>query len=174
MSQLSADQRVRVYRLGKAGHVDLPESDSSSPYSLNDRSHCSFSNSALVVEATISGDATSVDTLKHGYLFNGSRIMVERTFEAAIRCEAKRFIAHKLVVEIMRLLWDGTLHWKDHRCMCLVGSPIASNVDNSQSGLYIEFVQQPTVSNSRTPLLPMSRGGCLQYWKNPKVAALEN
>lgn len=177
--------------MGKAGYVDLPESDSSSPYPLNDRSHCSFSNSALVVEATalptprphgsstwpteatISGDATSVDTLKHGYLSNGSRIMVERTAEVAIRCEAKRSIAHKLVVEVMRLLWDSTLHWKGHRCMRLAGSPVTSNVDNSQSGLYMEFVQQPTIPDTRTPLLPMSRGGRLQYWKNPKFGALE-
>ncbi|KAJ1738455.1 hypothetical protein LPJ79_005327, partial [Coemansia sp. RSA 1821] len=107
ISLLSADQRVRVYRLGRAGDLAI-ESDPPS--------HSRFGSS---VSRMPSGWSTPMHEIAHDYLSRGSRIVVEHAIEVAIRSEAKRFTAQKLVGEIVKMLWDGTLHWKGFRCVCL-------------------------------------------------------
>ncbi|KAJ1901433.1 hypothetical protein LPJ66_000802 [Kickxella alabastrina] len=106
MSLLSPEQRVRVYRLGKAGSV---AAGSESPI------------------AKVGDDAA------REYLTGSSRILAERAIEVAIRSEAKRFTAIKPVAEIVQLLWDGTLHWKGFQCVALPASPPNSNVEDMSS-----------------------------------------
>ncbi|KAJ2385686.1 hypothetical protein GGI05_004620, partial [Coemansia sp. RSA 2603] len=89
MSLLSPDQRVRVYRLGQAGSV---ATGSESPHSK------------------------TADIVACKYLSGGTRVLVERALEVAIRSEAKRFTALKPVAEVVQLLWNGTLHWKGFSC----------------------------------------------------------
>ncbi|KAJ2387155.1 hypothetical protein H4S02_003501 [Coemansia sp. RSA 2611] len=53
-------------------------------------------------------------------------LLAERALEVAIRCEAKRFTAQKAVGEVVRMLWDGSLHWKGFRCVSLSASGASS------------------------------------------------
>ncbi|KAJ1718901.1 hypothetical protein LPJ53_006229 [Coemansia erecta] len=92
MSLLSPDQRVRVYRLGRAGSV------------------------ATGVE---SPHSKAADVVAREYLSGGTRVLVERALEVAIRSEAKRFTALKPIAEVVQLLWNGTLHWKGFSCVAL-------------------------------------------------------
>ncbi|KAJ2510824.1 hypothetical protein H4217_007679 [Coemansia sp. RSA 1939] len=111
MSLLSEDQRVRVYRLGKAGDIALEHSGGteSPPPAL----------STAASSRCASGYATPIREISKEYLSGGTRILVERALEVAIRSEAKRFCAHKLVGEVVHLLWNGTVHWKGFSCVCL-------------------------------------------------------
>ncbi|KAJ2745415.1 hypothetical protein GGI20_002169, partial [Coemansia sp. BCRC 34301] len=108
MSLLSADQRVRVYRLGRAGDVGI-DTGSDSP-----------------TRQWSGGASVPVRELAKEYLASGSRIFAERVIEVSIRSEAKRFTAQKLVYEVVHLLWDGTLHWKGFRCVCLAAPEIGA------------------------------------------------
>ncbi|KAJ1962234.1 hypothetical protein GGI12_002773 [Dipsacomyces acuminosporus] len=114
MSLLSDEQRVCLYRLGRAGELGgrgVEDEDlGSSPQVWQSRD----------------GWSTPIEELAQGYLLSGSRIVAERAIEVAIRSEAKRFTAQKLVGEVVRLLWDGTLHWKGYKCACLP-APSRSN-----------------------------------------------
>ncbi|KAJ2877451.1 hypothetical protein FB639_003748, partial [Coemansia asiatica] len=93
MSLLSPDERVRVYRLGKAGSVSK---GTESPHSKVANNHAAKE-----------------------YLSGGTRVLVERTLEVAIRSEAKKFTALKPVAEVVQLLWNGSLHWKGFSCVSL-------------------------------------------------------
>ncbi|KAJ2464950.1 hypothetical protein GGI02_004838, partial [Coemansia sp. RSA 2322] len=117
MSLLSAEQRVRVYRLGQAGHVksDGGSEPPTRPW-LGSRP-----------SRTASEGCMPIHELAQGYLSNGSRIVAERALGVAIRTEAKRFTAQKLVGEVVRLLWDGTLHWKGFSCVCLAAPEFGQN-----------------------------------------------
>ncbi|KAJ1799915.1 hypothetical protein LPJ59_001488 [Coemansia sp. RSA 2399] len=110
MSLLSGDQRVRVYRLGKAGDISLEHSGSESPVLTLSTGMSSRSNS---------GYATPIREISQEYLSGGTRILVERALEVAIRSEAKRFCAQRLVGEVVYLLWNGSVHWKGFSCVCL-------------------------------------------------------
>ncbi|KAJ2852338.1 hypothetical protein IWW36_000482, partial [Coemansia brasiliensis] len=114
ISLLSADQRVRVYRLGRAGDLAI-EADSSLQSGLGS-----------AMSRMPSGWSTPMHEIAHDYLSRGSRIVVEHAIEVAIRSEAKRFTAQKLVGEIVKMLWDGTLHWKGFRCVCLPSKQLAA------------------------------------------------
>ncbi|KAJ2710318.1 hypothetical protein H4R19_003804 [Coemansia spiralis] len=111
MSLLSEDQRVRIYRLGQAGGLAANGPVAGSP------------GAGGVVTGAPSGYATPAQELAQDYLAGGSRIVAERTLEVAIRCEAKRFTAQKLVGNVVHMLWDGSIHWKGFRCVCLRASP---------------------------------------------------
>ncbi|KAI8322763.1 hypothetical protein GQ54DRAFT_297165 [Martensiomyces pterosporus] len=114
MSLLSAEQRVRVYRLGKAGDMGGEEDVGTSSRVWN----------GGIMPRSQAGWSTPAQELTQEYLWNGSRIVVERAIEVAIRSEAKRFTAQKLVGEVVRLLWDGTLHWKGYQCICLAATSL--------------------------------------------------
>ncbi|KAJ2793012.1 hypothetical protein H4R20_006676, partial [Coemansia guatemalensis] len=86
MSLLSPDQRVRVYRLGRAGH--LADSAAGTPL------RTTFSEGTTTRVG--SGYATPFRELAQDYLSGGSRIVAEHAIEVAIRSEAKRFTAQKL------------------------------------------------------------------------------
>ncbi|KAJ2345031.1 hypothetical protein GGH91_002669, partial [Coemansia sp. RSA 2671] len=122
MSLLSADQRVRVYRLGRAGDAN-GDMGADSPARLWTGS---------LVSRVPSGSSTPIRELARGYLSSGSRIVVERVVEVAIRSEAKRFTAQKLVGEVVHLLWNGALHWKGFHCVCLATPE--PDTEASQSG----------------------------------------
>ncbi|KAJ2022480.1 hypothetical protein GGI06_001800, partial [Coemansia sp. S85] len=122
MSLLSADQRVRVYRLGRAGDAN-GDMGADSPARLWTGS---------LVSRVPSGSSTPIRELARGYLASGSRIVVERVVEVAIRSEAKRFTAQKLVGEVVHLLWNGALHWKGFHCVCLATPE--PDTEASQSG----------------------------------------
>ncbi|KAJ1812196.1 hypothetical protein LPJ75_003763, partial [Coemansia sp. RSA 2598] len=93
MSLLSPDERVRVYRLGRAGSVNA---GTDSPHAKAGSNHAAKE-----------------------YLSGGTRVLVERILEVAIRSEAKRLTALKPVAEAVRLLWNGSLHWKGFSCVSL-------------------------------------------------------
>ncbi|KAJ2097352.1 hypothetical protein GGI16_004583, partial [Coemansia sp. S142-1] len=128
MSLLSADQRVRVYRLGRAGDVNV---DTDSP---------TRQWTGGLASRVPSGSSTPIRDLVKGYLSSGSRIVVERVIEVAIRSEAKRFTAQKLVGEVVHLLWDGALHWKGFHCVSLVAPE--SNSETAQSRLGYTFAHR--------------------------------
>ncbi|KAJ2044323.1 hypothetical protein GGI01_000396 [Coemansia sp. RSA 376] len=128
MSLLSADQRVRVYRLGRAGDVNV---DTDSP---------TRQWTGGLASRVPSGSSTPIRDLVKGYLSSGSRIVVERVIEVAIRSEAKRFTAQKLVGEVVHLLWDGALHWKGFHCVSLVAPE--SNSETAQPRLGYTFAHR--------------------------------
>ncbi|KAJ2742711.1 hypothetical protein GGI19_006782, partial [Coemansia pectinata] len=130
MSLLSADQRVRVYRLGRAGDVNV-DTGADSP---------TRQWTGGLASRGSSGSSTPIRELAKGYLSSGSRIVVERVIEVAIRSEAKRFTAQKLVGEVVQLLWDGTLHWKGFHCVCLVAPE--SNAETTQTRLGYTFAHR--------------------------------
>ncbi|KAJ1730354.1 hypothetical protein LPJ61_003057 [Coemansia biformis] len=115
MSLLSADQRVRIYRLGRAGGMAI-EAVATEP--------STHAGTGGVPTRGQSGCTTPVQELAQDYLSSGSRIITERTIEVAIRSEAKRFTAQNLIGNVVRMLWDGTIHWKGFRCVCL-RAPVA-------------------------------------------------
>ncbi|KAJ2449929.1 hypothetical protein GGF42_004628 [Coemansia sp. RSA 2424] len=131
MSLLSADQRVRVYRLGCAGDVSIDAGSDSPTRPLSGGGSLS---------RTPSRSSLPIHELARGYLASGSRIVAERVIEVAIRSEAKRFTAQKLVGEVVHLLWDGSLHWKGFRCVCLVASE--PNARAVQSGIGYAFAHR--------------------------------
>ncbi|KAJ2586317.1 hypothetical protein H4R99_008490, partial [Coemansia sp. RSA 1722] len=98
MSLLSSDERVRVYRLGRAGSVS---SGTESPCSKDSNNHAAKE-----------------------YLSGGTRVLVERILEVAIRSEAKKFTALKPVAEVVQLLWNGSVHWKGFSCVSLPSSAL--------------------------------------------------
>ncbi|KAJ2835838.1 hypothetical protein FBU31_001515 [Coemansia sp. 'formosensis'] len=130
MSLLSADQRVRVYRLGRAGDVNV-DTGADSP---------TRQWAGGLVSRAPSEFFTPIRELAKGYLSSGSRIVVERVIEVAIRSEAKRFTAQKLVGEVVHLLWDGELHWKGFHCVCLAAPE--SNAEMVQSGWGYTFAHR--------------------------------
>ncbi|KAJ1989890.1 hypothetical protein GGI25_000004 [Coemansia spiralis] len=137
MSLLAADQRVRVYRLGKAGDVLVEGSESPS---------------------TASGHATPRRELTE-YLSGGSRVLVERALEVAIRCEAKRFCAQKLVGEVVHLLWDGRVHWKGFSCVSLGHEPTApfEPSDTLASSAYASGLRLSFARSHRRPSEAMAQ-----------------
>ncbi|KAJ1951988.1 hypothetical protein EC988_003799 [Linderina pennispora] len=106
MSLMSAEHRVRVYRLGRAGDVV----DDSGSHTPTQRTWGS---------GIMGGWSTPATELAQIYLGSRSRLVVERALEVAIRSEAKRFTAQKVVGDVVQLLWDGTLHWKGYQCVCI-------------------------------------------------------
>ncbi|KAJ2156160.1 hypothetical protein GGF46_005379, partial [Coemansia sp. RSA 552] len=138
MSLLPADQRVRVYRLGRAG--SLGGSGLATPYGTGLRSRA---QSGLC--------ATPAGELAQDYLQGGSRIVTEHAIEVAIRSEAKRFTAQKLVGDVVAMLWDGTLHWKGFRCVCLHEPPETMPCPpplNSQATLTFAFARRQSASSA--------------------------
>ncbi|KAJ2726346.1 hypothetical protein GGI07_000658 [Coemansia sp. Benny D115] len=129
VSLLSPDQRVRVYRLGKAGCV------------------------AAGVDSPLS---RADDVVAKEYLSGGSRLLVERTMEVAIRSEAKRFTALKPVAEVVRLLWDGTLHWKGFQCATMASgfssSRVSITMDRRQFGEECVLLPQTNGLGRETPV----------------------
>ncbi|KAJ1949757.1 hypothetical protein FBU59_001003 [Linderina macrospora] len=118
MSLMSAEHRVRIYRLGRAGDVvDDVNGDASGSTTPVRR----LGGSGIIS----SGWATPVADLTQTYLGSKARVVVERALEVAIRSEAKRFTAQKVVGDVVQLLWDGSLHWKGHRCVC-IAQPLAN------------------------------------------------
>ncbi|KAJ2613546.1 hypothetical protein H4S08_002135 [Coemansia sp. RSA 1365] len=137
MSLLSPDQRVRVYRLGRAGH--LKDSATGTPIKT------SFN------EATTRGETgfiTPFRELAKDYLSGGSRIIAEHAVEVAIRSEAKRFTAQTLVGEVVYMLWDGTLHWKGFHCICLTSpNNTADTTQQCNSTLAFSFERRGSVES---------------------------
>ncbi|KAJ2558181.1 hypothetical protein EV175_000913, partial [Coemansia sp. RSA 1933] len=144
MSLLSGDQRVRVYRLGKAGDISLDHNGAESPTLTLSTGMSSRSNS---------GYATPIREMSQEYLSGGSRILCERALEVAIRSEAKRFCAQKLVGEVVHLLWNGSVHWKGFSCVCLKEKRVAEPSDESSPHpiLKISFIHRTNASDDEAP-----------------------
>ncbi|KAJ1765045.1 hypothetical protein IW140_005050 [Coemansia sp. RSA 1813] len=139
MSLLSGDQRVRVYRLGKAGDISLEHSGAESP---------AFTLSTGMSSRCSSGYATPIREISQEYLSGGTRILVERALEVAIRSEAKRFCAQKLVGEVVHLLWNGTVHWKGFSCVCLKEKCVSESLESKSSSiLRISFVHRANTAD---------------------------
>ncbi|PIA14165.1 hypothetical protein COEREDRAFT_88998 [Coemansia reversa NRRL 1564] len=130
MSLLSPDQRVRVYRLGRAGH--LKDSAAGTPI------RTTFNEATTTRGET--GFITPFRELAKDYLSGGSRIVAEHAIEVAIRSEAKRFTAQTLVGEVVYMLWDGTLHWKGFHCTSLLTSHNATNTTQQQCNSTLSFL----------------------------------
>ncbi|KAJ2768035.1 hypothetical protein IWQ56_003097, partial [Coemansia nantahalensis] len=134
MSRLSEDQRVRIYRLGRAGGLAADGA-------------ATAAGTVGVSTCAQSGCASPVRALALDYLSGGSRVVAERTLEVAIRCEAKRFTAQRLVRDVVHMLWDGSMHWKGFRCVCLRAGP----AEDTAGG------PTPAPRGLRTPPLPPGR-----------------
>ncbi|KAJ2854428.1 hypothetical protein GGI22_004497, partial [Coemansia erecta] len=143
MSLLSGDQRVRVYRLGKAGDISLEHSGSESP---------ALALSTGMFSRSSSGYATPIREISQEYLSGGTRILVERALEVAIRSEAKRFCAQKLVGEVVYLLWNGSVHWKGFSCVCLKEKRAIEPADDSSPSMpKISFIHRTNTGDEYVP-----------------------
>ncbi|KAJ2574659.1 hypothetical protein GGH19_003641 [Coemansia sp. RSA 1807] len=172
MSLLSADQRVRVYRLGRASDVAV-ESGTASPSRTHTRTMTGQS-----------GWSTPVRDIFRDYLTGGSRIVTEHAIEVAIRSEAKRFTAQRLVGEVVYMLWDGSLHWKGFHCISLPAQKAATQDQlnwptpptlNSRASMTFAFERRTSIgsilstSESDTDFLglPVSQNNS-SYLRTPK------